>query len=214
MFFTRTTMIWLSSSDGADQNMWAYKSKQCQFVKNYQFEERCWLQDYIRKHTAEVKWMTLARDRSKSWTLVSNRVARSGSVPESWITDANWSKPHACKDPWQPWRSAAAVQIGHAEDTGKYSHCEGGSGWRLEEPDLRNCHNLLLWPQPQTPKLFFPHTDTCGLQTDIQLLVHISHADITFGFTHLGIFYFYWWQHASPSLNEIIKAKRWDWWDI
>lgn len=130
------------------------------------------------------------------------------------ITDGKWSTPHTCKDPWQPWLSAAAVQIAHGEGTGKYSHCEGGSGWRHEESDLRNYHNLLLWPQPQTPKLFFPHTDMCGLQTDIQLPVHISHAYIAFGLTHLGIFYLYWWQHASPDLNEIIKAKGWDWWDI
>jgi hypothetical protein len=60
-------------------------------------------------------------------------------------------------------------------------HSENGAGRRHLEPDLRNYHNLSLWPQPQTPKLFFPHTDFCGLQTGIHLPVYISHADIIFG---------------------------------
>jgi hypothetical protein len=33
-------MEWLCSSDGADQIMWDYKSKQCKFVKIYQLQEK------------------------------------------------------------------------------------------------------------------------------------------------------------------------------
>jgi len=76
-------MEWMCISDGADQIMWDYKSKQCKFVKKItNYKKKSWMAGLHKKAHCGARWTTLAHDRFKVCVLVSDRAERLGSVPE------------------------------------------------------------------------------------------------------------------------------------